>query len=190
MFKKENILKQIYFYCSAAIVVVLVSTVIGGHRLIQDIAFYKRNIPDQICSNNDRLSSGNNDICIRRQMINILLKLGEMPLAMKKHTAIYVPKTNHHYWQWGETGKTRCGYVPFIIPLFTGIVSLHGDINRDCARTIFLLADNLGKYDDVEKKYTDKELCQYALSQNLLQVFVLNDMSASLSVRLVKCEKS
>lgn len=169
-----------------AVVMILLNTAISSYNLIQDICFYKNNDPEKICSKKDEIL-GDNGICTRRQIVITLQKLGEMPLNIKKHTAIYIPKNNQYYWRWGEIGQFRCYIVPYISTMLTGIALLHGTMSQECAANID--KDHMYIYDNIKKIYSDKELCTYAQRWGIYQVFVLNSKPAKFSTKLIKCGK-
>jgi len=176
--------KLLTWCCVVIIFMILINVFTGIYKLVEDIRFYKKNIFGRRCSDEGFVISDRNETCSRQQMVGVLLKLGGIPLAVKKHTAVYIPKSNRCYWQLGDESDT-CLFTPFISPLLTGIASLHGDISRSCAERFSL--ENSSKYDTENKKYTDKELCQYALKWNLRQVFVIDSASVGIIVRLIKC---
>lgn len=178
MLAKEKVLKYIYFCLGIAIVIVFINVLIDSYKITKDIFFYKNNDPDKICLKD---ISSNNSICVRQRIVRALLKLGEMPRVTKQHTAIYIPKSNQYYWQWGEVGRHKCMQLPFISIMLTGMNLLHGDYIKGCPVP-------WSKNDYEKQIYSDRELCKYAVERRMWQVIVLDYVHSAVITRIVKCE--
>jgi hypothetical protein len=67
----------------------------------------------------------------RQDMIACLRTLREIPLAQKRNSVLYIPKSNRAYWGNLRQQPSGEGSVSFIAPALTGIAMIHGEPEYD-----------------------------------------------------------
>jgi hypothetical protein len=118
-----------------------------------------------------------------------LKRLGELPLAERRATMIYIPQTNRSYWGLGP----KCEAVPFIAPSITGMAMVDGMPRPDCP----LRTDPLINHYAVYKWRTAAEdsfhldeaaVCARVRAHRFSKVVIVNaDANKSLPTSLVDC---
>jgi len=112
--------------------------------------------------------------------------LDKLPIEEKKHTLIYVPRTNTTYWE-----HYNCYKTPFLVPSITGIAQIHGIPEADSCKKLNLHR-GYSSYFAYDKK-TIKPLpslsspCKALENPNFKQIIFLNNDNLEIADSMEKC---
>lgn len=202
MLKSKNIYKLVYFIVGIAGTLIVMNAVMLSFVVIRNIIYSAKSENPAIVCANGKLAD-KDKMCIRKKILDVLLQVDNLPLVVKKHTAIYIPKNIDDYWGWAvgmrlpnvEQGY-RCGRgASFYVQMLTGVAMIHGQLSKECydlpgMRNILNAGLGYAMYEpkyDPRKEYAEKELCDYAIQKKFDQVLVLHYIQNKPTFKLIKC---
>jgi len=121
---------------------------------------------------------------------NALRRVGDLPISVRKRSALFVPQSYERYWQMFDADQ-RCTYVPFVAPAIAGVVVIDGMPPRSCNVTqqYNFSSFNARARDQRPEDVSAQALCTKARTMELSQVFVMSpDASGNARLSRLTCK--
>jgi hypothetical protein len=125
-------------------------------------------------------------------LIHALENLQNLSLTEKRKSLLFIPQSNHLYWQWLQANQHYpvCKFIPFIAPSLTGISLLDGLPARNCSAVygygFEIYPPRNNRYP--LSKYDPPQLCRQAVLKGFSQVIVIDaDSDNQITVNKINC---
>lgn len=129
----------------------------------------------------------------RQDMVNLLLKLHELPLSQKRNTLLFIPQNNLAYW--GLANQVGCPFVPFIAPALSGIAMVDGLPPVECGgRENQMLCNGgyecyqLRTREQTDEDRTSSSVCSKALEKGFKNIIRIDETKKGLQQSNIECE--
>lgn len=109
------------------------------------------------------------------KIVQVLRQIGRLPLAEKRQTALWIPKTNRVYWDI----LPRCEAVPFVAPAITGMAAIDNLPDVNCPYAITPAINHYGVYRRGalavgEQQMDENNACNAARGKGFLGLIVVD----------------
>ena len=124
----------------------------------------------------------------KAEVLACLHTLGDMPLAQKRTSVLYIPKSNRNYWEDLRQRSPGEGSVSFIAPALAGIAMIYGepeydDISETRRLDYGFWSYPLPTYSEPASSGDINEAASRAKALGFGQVIVMEESSGSCAVR-------
>jgi len=114
----------------------------------------------------------------RHRLFRELIELGNRPIAEKKQTCVYIPKTNDAYWKIPLYKRLA---IPFIAPALSGIAMIEGVPAYFPHDFVGFASDYT--YKDASRTFTDEEIALVAKEQGFQHLIIIENAEQETIVR-------